>query len=338
MINASKLLLLVFLQTVLAFASGAAFATPTLTAAAGPGGLGFTISQFAYNFPMLGSPCCGPLGIAFLDSNKVMVSDYPGNVRIFQTDSDGQNAATATIAANYGNQNAVGLARLGNFVYMTQQATGKVVQLKLDGTFNADILSGASAIPTATGIVADTHTNKLFVSDCCSGTGIWIVDPATNSKSLFRAGNYDGLSLSSDGSILYAEVGQHVIGFKTSDPNVVVFDSGFISGADGTELGAGILAGKIFVNTNFGELWEVDLLDASIKTLIVQGGSRGDFVTADPNNGSLLFTQSSDIWRLTAPLGGCIGAACNTVPEPGSIALFGLALAGVAAIRRRKQS
>src|SRR5580704_17015861 len=64
--------------------------TMTLTPA---GAAEFTISTFADNFPTTGF-CCGPLGIAFPTSGgAVMVADYPGNVRVFATDTDNQLAS-----------------------------------------------------------------------------------------------------------------------------------------------------------------------------------------------------------------------------------------------------
>jgi hypothetical protein len=88
------------------------------------------------------------------------------------------------------------------------------------------------------------------------------------------------------------------------------------------------LAGQIFALTNGGELFSMSLADPTVKTLLVTGGTRGDFVTADPGNGSLLLDFTADIWRLTPGQGGCIGASCN-VPEPGTLALSAIALLGL---------
>ena len=104
-----------------------------------------------------------------------------------------------------------------------------------------------------------------------------------------------------------------------------VYDSGTLGGVpDGVALGAGAFSGKAFVNTNNGQLIEVDLATSS-QTVIATGGSRGDFVTVDPTNGTLLITQSDRILRLQ---GGAF------VPEPGALNLFGLCL--MALLFRRK--
>ena len=188
-------------------------AIPTLTAAGTAAG--FSLSQFADAFPTVS--CCGLLGIAFVRGGKVMVSDYPGNVRIFATDTDGQHASAAPVAANYGSTNAVGLARSGSVVYVTQQSAGNVARLNLDGTFNSAVVGG---IPTASGIAANNLTGKLYVSDGCSSSGIWTIDSLLNTKSLFKAGSYDGLNISSDGTTtvrLKVEQIQLVSGVKRFD-------------------------------------------------------------------------------------------------------------------------
>ena len=72
----------------------------TLTAAGQAAGFG--LSTFATGFPELSG--IGPLGVVFPASGGVLVSDDPGNVRLFPTDTDGQNATTVppVSGASYG--------------------------------------------------------------------------------------------------------------------------------------------------------------------------------------------------------------------------------------------
>lgn len=322
-------LLLIFACTMIPI--GAHGASLSLTAAGTADG--FAISTFASGFPTSGS--IGPLGIAFPTTGGVLVTDYPGDVRLFATDTDGQTAAAAPVGQSYGFSNAVGLAQVGANIYMTQQGNASVVQINPTGTFNQLIVGG---IPSATGIVADPANGHLFVSQGgFSGAGIFDVNPLTKTFSLFvPATGIDGLTISADGSTLYganAFTG-HILGWNTAT-GTLVFDSGFIPGGiDGSALGTGTLAGNIFVNTNSGTVFEVNLTTLA-QTLIATGGSRGDFVMVDPSNGSLLLTQSGEIDRLTAPAGGGFGGG-GTVPEPSSLLLLGSGLAGLATWRGRR--
>jgi DNA-binding beta-propeller fold protein YncE len=293
---------------------------------------GFSLSTFATGFPS--SSGVGPLGIAFPGSG-VLVTDYPGNVRFFTTDTDAQNAASfpPVSGATYGLSNAVGLAQVGSHIYMTQQGTGQVVEVNANGTLNQVILTGATGIGFATGIVANPANGHLFVSNVSQ---IFDVDPIAKTRTLFVSAGADGLTISSDGGILYGAVGGHILGFNTSS-KLQVFDSGpsTISGLDGTALGFGSLAGNIFGNTNFGAVVEVNLATLA-QTILATGGSRGDFVTVDPKDNTLLLTQTDRIVRLIAPTGGGFGGP--TVPEPSTWILLGSGLAGLFALRFRRQT
>ncbi len=304
------------------FLGGGAQAQLSLT----PAGIaaGFSLTTFADGFPSINT--VGPLGIGFTKTGGVIVSDYPGNVRVFPADTDGQHAGSIPAAQNYGTGNAVGIAQTTTAFYMTRQTVGDLVQIEANGTFSQTIIGG---MPTATGIVGNPNNGHLFVSTV-TNNAIWDIDPIAKTKTVFKNVNADGLA--TDGVTLYATVSSHIIGFNLLN-QAQTFDSGFIpNGPDGAAIGQGALAGNIFVNTNNGALYEVSLTSMA-QTLIASGGSRGDFVAADPN-GSLLVTQTDSVQRLTAPTGG----GFVQTPEPGSLAfLVGFGISGCLFLKRRRK-
>ena len=287
---------------------------------------GFSLSTFADGFPSSGG--VGPVGIAFPTTGGVLVSDKLGNVRRFATDSDGQNAANAPIGQNYGGINsATGLARIGGNIYMAKLNQGQVVQINVDGTFNQLILD---KMPGAVGLAVNPANGHLFVSTL-DGNQILDVDPIAKTQALFKnVARPDGLSVSPDGATLYAAATGtgHILGFNIAT-GAQVFDSGNIgTSIDGTAAGSGAFANLIFANLNDGRLIEINLTTLA-QTVIGTGGSRGDFVTVDPSNNTLLITQSDRILRLS-------GASFVAVPEPGSFVLMGLGSLCVLGLFRRK--
>jgi hypothetical protein len=268
---------------------------------------GYRLTTFATGFPTdtIASGVDGPNGIAFIPSGGVAVSDHPGNVRVFPTTADGQSAGNVAAAYNYGYGNALGLARVGSSLYLADQLGGSVLQLNLDGTLHQTIVSN---IPNATGIVANPNNGHLLVSNYGSGEAVWDVDPVAKTDSVFVNLPGDGDGMVTDGTTLYVKSGatgsERILGFRLSD-KTQVFTSPVIDGADGVSLGLGTLAGSLFVNTNFGQVYQLNLATQAT-TLIASGGSRGDFLTAAPD-GTLFVTQSDSILRLTAPSSGAFG-------------------------------
>jgi len=169
---------------------------------------GFTLSTFIDGFPTTGPICCGPLGIAFPSSGGVLVSDYPGNLRLFSSDTDGQHASDVTPSQNYGFGNPAGLVALGNYVYLAEQPAGQIVRLNNDGTFSQNVVS----LYVATGITADPVTSLLYATSPFGGSaGIYSVDPGatTPAATLFAAGGFDGLTIDAASRIIYPKNGSY---------------------------------------------------------------------------------------------------------------------------------
>lgn len=282
-----------------------------------------TLATYAFNFSSSINGV-GPVGALGIGSNSVLVSSYADGTVKVMPDVNGQDASTATSAGPY--SAPTGLAMLNGNIYLAEQGSGKIDQINANGTLNQVL---TSAVPLATGLAANPGANLLYVSD---GHGIDAVDLSGNVTNLLP-GVFDGLTMDSTHNILYAESGSHILGYSLSGPPTVVFDSGAISGADGAALGTGTLAGLLFVNTNFGELWEVNLTSL-VQTMIASGGSRGDLVGVDTNDGSMLLSQTDSELRLSLTSGGGFGS----VPEPGSIVLMLTGLAGMGVAIRKKRT
>lgn len=286
---------------------------------------GYALTDFVLNIP--NSSTVGPVGLMNTLNGKIMLSGYGnGEVRVFN-DVDGQTWSNGVAATgNYGVYNPAGLARVGGRYFLALQASGKVVEVDAAGNYLSDIFSAG----LVTSVVGNPNNGHLYASDVRGA--IHDIDLANgNASSIFAYAQIDGMYLSADGKTLYGAglYSGHILGFDTAT-KAQVFDSGYISGGvDGTALGSGSLTGNLFVNTNDGHLIQINMTTLA-QTVIIEGGSRGDFVTVDSNNGSLLVTQTDRVLRLTAPA----GSSFEKVPEPGSLALLAIGIAAIC-LRRR---
>ena len=299
---------------------------------------GYSLSTFASGFPTGTDPDngmqVGPLGVAYTNNGGVLVTDKPGNLRLFATDADNQLAPSATIIHNYSADKATGMTQFGSAIYMTRQTQGDVVQLNQDGSFNHVVVSGLT--PYVTGITVNPTNGHLYVSTL-GINAIYDIDPVAQTKTLFTNVVADGVAVSPDGKTLYAveqrqDIKGKVIGYDTTT-RAKVFDSGSIGDlvgeVDGIVVGVGKFAGNLFVNTHAGAVYQINLTTKAV-TLIAQNGSRGDFMSLDPRDNSIIITQSDSLMRLTVP-------AVATAPLPAGVFAGGMTglLVLVAGARRR---
>jgi hypothetical protein len=320
----SHCLLTATLAASIAGLAPSAHATLQLTAA----GIakGFSLSTFASGFQDSNNngTGIGPTGVGFLPGGTTIVASYiTSTVVAFPSDTDGQSVATNGTSYT-GFYNPVGVVTMGGTVFVANQAnrTGTVVSLTNTGAFGSTIATIQGA---ATGLAGNPSTGHLYVSNVRNE--IYDVDPATGTYTTLLSGyGVDGVSLSPDRSTLFFESNSHIYGLQLSTKAVT--DYGFVSGADGVAAASGAFAGNLFVNTNFGQLVEINAATL-LQTVIATNGSRGDIMTVDPTNGTLLIAQSNEIVRLSGATFG--------VPEPTSVTAFALGVAVAGALRRRKR-
>jgi len=312
--------------------AGGAQAQMALTPAAS--GAGWGLSVFASGFPTTGNPCCGPLGIEFPASGGVLVANYTGEIYRFATNADNQTAAGATVGHTFGWMQPVDLASAGGQVFMANQG-GNAIEKLSDLGAHQGTLATSQFLSLPTGLATNPVSGHLYVSAMGFNSGIYDVDPVSGVTTLLTTGMFDGMTVSADGKKLYAADFDGVVEFSTGQNGAPAFAQqnryDLNDSVDGTALGVGSLAGYLVANTNSGNLYLVELATGT-PTLLASGGSRGDFVQVDPN-GTLLVTQTDRILRLTAPEGS--GFETISTPEPGTLGVLGMALAGLVAVRRR---
>jgi hypothetical protein len=263
---------------------------------------GLSLSVFAYDFPHPGT--VGPWGITFPSTGGVLVSDSPGHLHYFATDTDGQDAGSVP-TQTYGAGNARDIVTIGGKNYMGQDdGSNRIVQVNDDGTFNQVIVSGLTG--HSFGMVADPANGHVFDSiEVVPKTKSEIVDVDPNAhtwKKFVTNGLMDGITISADGSTLYAarRTDSHIVGFDTTTGKLV-FDSGFVAGGpDGTTVGTGLYTQFLIVNCNDGTVVAINL-NTKKQAVVASGGSRGDFARTDYRNGSFLVSQTAEVDRISFP-------------------------------------
>ena len=189
------------------------------------------------------------------------------------------------------------------------------------------------------GMWADPVTGHLVAS---SYSGLVDIDPVTGAVHVITsASGFDGVTVSPNGTRVYAEDGGNIYAYLIAGTNdlLATYSSDAGHAPDGTGvISAGALDGDIVVNNNDGTVGLINPA-SDTTTIIATGGGRGDFVGPDLTNGTLFLSSAGEGIERLGISGGCIGSSCGGgtgVPEPATMAVLGVSLAGLAAIRRRR--
>jgi len=150
-------------------------------------------------------------------------------------------------------------------------------------------------------------------------------------------GCIDGVTVSPDGKTVYAAVvGGDILAYDITTGAVLRVFSG--QGRDPDGLGVisgGGFNGDIIINNNDGTLGLIDLT-TGIEDIIANGGTRGDFISPDPSNGTAFISQNERVDRLGCGPGCAIGSPVPA-PEPASLSLLGAGLLAFAGLRFRRR-
>ncbi len=273
---------------------------------------GFTLTTFLSGY----SAQYGPLAQGIAPNGNVVTGSllntagaFGPTVMVFK-DSDNQQLTNALFSPSYtcttGNCN-YSMTTAGGQVYGAQAQGGVYQRFNSDGSFSAISNLAAAGLRDNLGMWADPVNGHIIST---SNQGLVDIDPVAGTFRVINASvNGDGVSVSPDGKVAYVEVGGGINSYDIATGALLKsYAAG--SGPDGTGvISGGKLSGDVVVNGNFGTVGVLDPATGSF-VLIAQGGTRGDFVSADTNNGTLFISQNEAVDRLSC------GPGCSLLRHP----------------------
>lgn len=318
----------------LSLSGSLAHASLKLTSAGIAGGFTLTTFVSGYNGQY------GPLALGNLSNGNIITgSALDQKIYVFK-DIDGQTLGSAVSASPYicqtGNCNYA-VATAGGEVYGAQAFGGFYERFASDGSRTQIPNLAAAGLRGHLGMWTDPANQHLIAA---SNQGLVDIDPVAGTFKVIKSGLFpDGVSVSPDGKTAYVENGV-IQAYDIATGSLVRSFPNLGHSPDGTGvISGGPLNGDIIVNNNDGTVGLLDPAkpdgDPNQFVLIATGGTRGDFVSPDHNNGTLFLSQNEQVARLSCGPDCSIGAP---IPEPESYALMlaGLALLGWTV--RRKNS
>ena len=293
---------------------------------------GFTLTTFVSGYDAE----YGPLAQGIAPNGNVITGSLLNTKIYVFSDVDGQTLASAVGSTSYtcttSNCNFA-MATAGGQVYGAQAQGGVYEHFANDGSFTPIPNLQAAGLLDNLGMWGDPINGHIIAS---SNRGLVEIDPVAGTFRVINASLFpDGVSVSADGTIAYVENGGTVQSYNIATGALLhTYSTGHSPDGTGV-ISGGSFNGDVIVNDNDGT---VGLLDPVIGTftIIATGGTRGDFVSPDLNNGTLFLSQEDQVARLSCGPGCSIGGPPPGVPEPATFGLLGAGLAALGLIRRRK--
>ncbi len=301
---------------------------------------GFTLSTFVNGY----SAQYGPLAQGIAPNGNVITgsllntSGASGPTIMVFKDVDGQTLAAAVASNPYtcttGNCNFA-MTTAGGQVYGAQAQGGVYEQFAANGTFTPIPNLQAAGLLDDLGMWGDPVNGHIITT---SNQGLVDINPVAGTFRVIVPGLVgDGVSVSPDGTVVYVEVGGAVQSYNIATGALLkTYSTGHSPDGTGV-ISGGAFNGDVVVNDNDGTVGLLDPTTSSF-VIIANGGTRGDFVSADTSNGTLFLSQNEEVARLSCGPNCSFSGGPPPTPEPATFGLAGTALACLMLIGRRKMS